>query len=208
MTSQQWKDLVYNHYDKESLDGQMMRTLAYLPDLMTRGRAALRTSLMSCSSLHELQQEARSLHDSFAICLDSLRGRWKHMDLSAFDSPLMRSIFQSHFSRSYGMGLCTRIILNCIIMGLEGDDGTLRQESSRAADEILTLAEVANQHRPLGAIYILICLAAAWVASTDLRRKDTIMEMYLDYQKDVQGPSATTSVEDLRWLERRFYLRS
>lgn len=207
MSSQQWKDLVYNEIDNDTIDGQMMRCLAYLPDLMSRGRHALRTPSSPEYSLSQLQQEVRSLHESYGVVLKSLRERWQYMDLTRFESVRMRAIIHAHFSRSYGMALCTGIILNCILIGLEGDTGGLRQESSLLADESLALAEVANQYRPLGAIYILVCLITAWVGAIEPMKREIIRERLLDYQKDVQGPSATTSVTDLEGLEKWFYMR-
>ena len=207
MTSQQWKDLVYNDYDNGTIDGQMMRTLAYLPDIMSRGRFALKTPPLLCSSLTELQQEVRALHESYAECLKSLRDRWQDIDLSQYGSPRWKAIIHAHFSRSYGMGLCTGIILNCILMGLEGDNDVIRQESSKFADEALALAEIANQYRPLGAVYILVVLVTAWVGAIEPETREILRERLLEFQKDVQGPSANTSVADLKGIEGRFYLR-
>jgi hypothetical protein len=206
MTSQQWRDLVYNEIDNDTIDGQMMKCLAYLPDLMSRGRQVLKTPSVPFSSRLEFQQEVRNLHESFGVVLKSLRDRCQYMDLSSFESPRMKAIIHAHFSRSYGMALSTGIILNCILIGFEGDTGGIRQESSMLADESLALAEVANQYRPLGAIYVLVCLVTAWVGAIEPMKREKIRERLLDYQKDVQGPSATTSVADLEALERRFYL--
>lgn len=207
-TSQQWADLVYNSIDNDTPDGQMMRTLAYLPDLMSRGRHALRAPEAPLSELTELQQEVRDLCNSYGSVLNSLRDRWQYMNLDDFDSPRMKSIIHAHFSRSYGMALCIGIILNCITTALVGDtDGSIRHKSSLLADESLALADVAEQYRPLGAIYMVVCLIAAWVGATDEGKREVMRLRLADYQKDVQGEGAETSVLGLEWMERRFYLR-
>ena len=211
MTQQQWKDLVYSQIDIDTVDGQMMKCLAHLPDLMHRGRCALRSASQPVSTLQDLHREARTLRDSFEPSMKSLRERWKGTNSSLVKQypgyAHLKDIIHAHFSRSYGMALAVGIMLNCVLAALEGDTGGLKEESSQLSDEILNLAEVVDQYRPLGTLYMIISLAAAWVGATDPIKKEMARVCLIGYQRDVQGPSATTSSTDLEFLERRFCLK-
>ena len=212
MTQQQWKDLVYNHIDIDTVDGKMMACLAHLPDLMQRGRRALRSQPQPISTLLDLQKEGRALREAFEPNMKSLRERWKDTDSNvAVQYPkyaYLNAIIHAHFSRSYGMALAVGIILNCILAALEKNTDGLREESSHLSEEILHLAEVVDQYRPLGTLYMLFSLVAAWVGATDPIRKEMVRICLNGYQRDIQGELAkTTSSTDLESLERRFYLK-
>ena len=210
MTRQQWEDLVSNQFDIETVDGQMMKCLAMLPELMQRGRYALRSpSQPTCTLLH-IQMEVRHFRDSFGPKLESLRKRWIDSDSSVsmqFVSPHLKAILHAHYSRSYGMALAIEILINCILAALEGSTGDLNDESSQLSDEVLNLAKVVDRYRPLGTLYMIISLVAAWVGTPDPTKKEIVRARLIIYQRDVQGPSATMSSEHLEFIKRRFYLK-
>ena len=211
MTKQQWRDLVYNHIDTDTPDGQMMHCMAQLPDLMYRGRCILRSSSSIPSAILGMREEVRSLRDSFAPHLESLRERWMYTDSNiATQYPefaAQKAIIHAHFSRSYGLALAIGIMLNCVTAALEGDIREFSTESSQLSDEIVRLAEAVNQYRPLGTVYMVLCLAAAWVGAVDPAKRAIIEPILVAYIRDVQGPSATTMSIGLELLEKKFTLR-
>ena len=211
MTQQQWKDLVYNQIDIDNIDGQMMKCLARLPDLMHRGRCTLRSSSLPTTHLLEVQKEVRALRDSFGPTLESLRQRWNDTDITiATQFPEFihsRSIIHAHFSRSYGMALAVGIILNCMLAALDGNAHEVSQASAQLSDEVLDLADAVDQYRPLGTIYMVLCLAAAWVGATNPEKKIIIEIRLVDYKTDVLGPVATHYPAGLELIETRFSLK-
>ena len=213
MTQQQWRNLVYSRIDTDTIDGQMMQCLARLPDLMDRGRYALKSYLPNSLKFLGVREEVRSLRDSFAPNLEGLRDRWINTNSSiASQYPEFtahKEIIHAHYSRSYGLAVAIGIILNCVAAALEGDTPELElsNQSSQLSDEIVNLADVVNQYRPLGAVYMVLCLAVAWVGAKDPAKKATIEPMLLLYMRDIQGPSATTLSMGLDFLERKFTLK-
>ena len=210
MTQQQWRDLVHSQIDIDTADGQMMNCLARLPDLMERGRRALRSPSLP-SPLSDIQKELRSLRDYFGPHLKSLRERWTDTDSSIAtqypDFLQQKGIIHAHFSRSYGMALAAGIIFNCILAAVGGSSAELSQETSQLSDEVVTLAGVVDQYRPLGTIYMILCLAAAWAGATDPTKKAIVGTHLLSYQRDIKGPSATLDSAELAFIEARFYLK-
>ena len=211
MTQQQWKDLVYSQIDIDTIDGQMMKCLAHLPDLMHRGRSALSSQSLLVSTLLDIQQEVRTLRDSFGPNLKSLRERWKDTDSSLAmqyaEIMHLKTIIHAHFSRSYGMALAVGIVLNCMLAALGGNIAELSEESSQLSDEVLNLAGIVDQYRPLGALYMIVCLIGAWVGATDPTKKAVVRTCLIGYQRDIQGQSVAISLAELEFLERRFYLK-
>lgn len=198
MTPAQWRDLVYNPIDTDTMDGQMMKCFAQLPDLMRRGRQALKTPTFSFSDLADIQRGMHTLRESFAPHLKGLRERWQETDSSIamlypefMRSKAIRGIMHAHFSRSYGMALACEIILNCMLAAIQGNDApaALSEESSSLSDEVLHLAGIVNQYRPLGTLYMVVGLLAAWVGAVDPARKAVAKKWLIDYHTDTQGPS-------------------
>ena len=211
MTQQQWKDLVYNTIDISTIDGQMMKCLAQLPDLMDRGRHALRSLSLPDPVLVGIQEEVRDLRHSFGSNLESLRNRWIDTDSSiAMQYPgfmQQKPIIHAHFSRSYGMALALGIILNCMLAALDGNISEFDEESSQLSNEVLNLAEIVDQYRPLGTMYMILCLVAAWVGTKGWAQRAFLKMRLTSYIKDVHGPSAKGPSADLERIEKRFYLK-
>ena len=211
MTQEQWKDLVYNQIDSETIDGQMMKCLAQLPDLMYRGRCASKISALPVSTLPSLQVEVRTLSDSFRPTLTNLRERWRDTDSSiAMRYPEhmnLRGIIHAHYSRSYGMALALGIILNCMVAALEDKTPELSEDSSQMVDEVLNLARTVDQYRPLGTLYMVLCLGAAWVGATDSIRKAMLETLLINYHKDLHGASSTFFPHGLKLMETLFTLK-
>jgi hypothetical protein len=211
MSQRQWADLVYSPIDIDTIDGQMMKCLAHLPDLIQRGRCALKQPVLFDSVLLELQREVRNLHGNYAPILKSIRERLERMNsrgLSQHPGPdCLEKKIHAYFTRSYGMALAVGIVLNCILIALVGTNPQLSQESSQFSDEILALAEVVNQYRPLGASYMILCLGVAWLGATDPKVKAKTAEYLFDYQRDLRRPIAAFPSAYLELLEKRVSLK-
>ncbi|RDL40883.1 uncharacterized protein BP5553_00862 [Venustampulla echinocandica] len=211
MSKQQWKDFVSSQIDSDTIDGQMMRCLAHLPSLMERGRYALKESLMSESTILELQSEVLKLRESYGPILSSFRERWESIESSrGTQYPrifLSETQIHSHYSRTYCMALAINILLNCVLVALGGTNPQVRRETPQFSDEILKLDEVVNKYRPLGAMYMIICLPAAWIGATDPKTKAAIAGCLLKYQRDLYGPTATPSSAEQELLEKRITLK-
>ena len=216
MTPQQWQDLVCSPIDIDTSDGQMMKCFAQLPDLMRRGRQAMKSSTMSMFDRSRIAEEMHALRDSFTPILKDLRDRWQDADDSTMmqymqchtfmQSKALCGIIHAHYARSYGMALTCGIILNCMLVAIEGDISGLDEESSQLSDEILYLAGAVNQYRPLGTLYMVICLVAAWAVVADPTKKTKAETWLVSYQSDTQGPSAKLSPLWLEYFKRRCYL--
>ena len=217
MTHQEWQDLVCNDLDITTIDGQMMKCLSRLPHLMDRGRSALKTAKPNDPSLQDLLIEAHALRQESSFYLAALRERCQNLDHSiATTYPWMldqgsmdglRKILHAHFSRSYGMALAISLIVNCVLLALQGDDSAIRQESKQFACEVVELADVVRVYRPLGAMYMVICLAAAYVSVEEKELKQKIGAYITDYQRDIKGEGSTLYDDGLRQIQRRFKLQ-
>ena len=207
MTQQEWTDLVSNQIDINTVDGQMMKCLAQLPELMHRGRHVIWSMPLNPDTLSGIREEVQLLRVSFAPILDSLRERWLHTDSNIAaqypDFMAHRAIIHAHYSRSYGLALAIGIILNCMSSTLEGSDKDFSRHSEELSDEVVNLAEVAAQYRPLGTIYMVLSLAAAWVGVKAPAKKAAIEALLISYVRDLQGPSAKPSLS-LAFFEKRF----
>ena len=102
------------------------------------------------------------------------------------------------------MVLALGIILHCILAALGGSTADMNDEFLQLSDEVLDLAEVANQYRPLRTIYMILYLAAAWMGTTDPAKKALAETRLIDYRSGVQGPS--TCSPELELIEARFNL--
>jgi hypothetical protein len=211
MSQQQWTDLICSPIDIDTIDGQMMKCLAYLPDLIHRGRCAPKQPLLFDSILLELQREVRNLHGNYAPILKSIRERLEKMTSSRLiqhpGPDCLEKKIHAHCTRSYGMALTVGIVLNCILTALVGTNPQLSQESSQFSDEILALAKVVSQYRPLGASYMILCLGAAWLGATDPMGKAKAAACFVDYQRDLRWPTAALSSADLERFEKRVSLK-
>jgi hypothetical protein len=190
----------------------MRRTRAALTeDPSTTGLAAP----LLLHRLPALQTEADALRTDFEKPLSKLRQRWidyANSDPTASPSrkyanttPLVQAIAHCHFLRSYALGLAIAIIINEVRLAVwcaaaatatePGEDaagdtaGAILVESHAFALEIIDLAALAAQYRPLGVNALGLCLMAAEIGAGDahMATKLRAREMRLDYASDFRG---------------------
>lgn len=105
LSRKEWSILVENELDGSTPEGRMMRCLACLPDLMQRGRIALRTR----SSVQMLIAEARHQYHTLKAILSELHDRLNAVQEPSKDGgpqALARSMrLHAHYQRTYGLAL-------------------------------------------------------------------------------------------------------
>lgn len=188
-----------------------MGCLCYLPDLMRRGRDALKRPESSRSALLGVISELRSLHQAYQPILKTLREQQRSIDTSVVagnpSTAGLRRMLHCHHSRMLAFGLAVGIVLDCVLGNLKIDDYGLRQDSAQMSHEIFELAGIVAAYRPLGALSMTLCLSAAWCGVADTETKARIEALIVDYLRDIHGPKAAFATADLEGYLKHFALR-
>ena len=188
-----------------------MECLVQLPDLMQRGREALKRPDVSRFALLEVRSELRSLYQAYQPILKTIRERLRAIDAGvAAGSSLtsgVRRMIHCHHSRMLAFGLTIGVALACVLGAIEKDSDQLREESAHMSREILELAEVVTVYRPLGALLMTVSLVAAWVGTSDTVLRARIKASLVDYLRDIRGPTAALATADLEGCLKHFTLR-
>lgn len=197
-TPSEWKTLVENHMDGVTPEGRLMRCLARVPNLMDRGKKVRRGE---CHDL-ELLEEARTNYQIFKTGLEELRSK---MEGAKPSMEAMGSSFTVHayYERMYAFGLAVGIILNCVVRAVGVKDHELTAESERFSKEIIELSEPAKRFRPLWSSYMILCLMAAWIGTTDFAVRRLAEEALEDYGEDFPR-AQVISISMATYLEQIF----
>ncbi|EXJ84985.1 hypothetical protein A1O3_05660 [Capronia epimyces CBS 606.96] len=202
-TDREWLEVFETGQDQDTLspEGRAIQCLTRAPNLMRRAKAALIAADASESHLMELRDESQRLRDDLEPHLTTLRQR-----LGVANSPTVSNdpnatvwldLRHCHFLRSYSLGLAMAIIINEIVIAVTGDgDGDaspVLQESELFSGEIVRLAHIASQYRPLGASSLGLCLIAAEIGASDPGTKSAARQLRLEYETDFHAPDARTS---------------
>ncbi|CAI7601009.1 unnamed protein product [Penicillium manginii] len=122
LTPEEWDNLVRNDYDSSTPEGQMLLNLSKAPNLMRRGREALRTATDTTS----LRDEVWSIYQDCKTNLSTMKHRSVENDLSELyktASPAGRKFILefgfAHYQRTYGIGLACTLVFNCILSALD-----------------------------------------------------------------------------------------
>ena len=186
----------------------MIKCLARIPSLMQSGRTALKIPWLKSTTVLEVKNEVYLLHEDFQPILNILRARLNDLDLATVSlSVEVSEMIHAHYTRSYGLGLAIAVVINCILGALEDDNYHLRQESSQMSDEILKLADTVTRYRPLGALYMRLCLSAAYIGASEEHMRTRVMVSLVDYQRDILGPTSNVSSMQMDWAIKRFTLK-
>ncbi|KAL4865776.1 hypothetical protein BDV12DRAFT_174086 [Aspergillus spectabilis] len=185
LTPQEWNELVVSELDAETPEGQMIRNLSLVPDILNR----VKTNTDGLAGLLSLQAELKSLYTKTRDICDRLQAQ-----LSEIENPTTKSIpntfgltprmMHAHTQRFYGIAITIALYLNYILVLLKTLDSSLSEDATRLAFEMVTIAENANTYRPFGAAYVSLGLVAAWVAVDNLSVR-LLLETWLeDYSQD------------------------
>ncbi|KIW72008.1 hypothetical protein PV04_00232 [Phialophora macrospora] len=193
----------------------MRRTRAALLHTLTGDLPATTTTTTTAATgaaLPALQTEADALRNDFDRPLTKLRQRWSDYVVTLNSdppaprkhlSPLVQAIAHCHFLRTYALGLAIAIIINevrlaaAIVPGAPTGARAPRavsaepvlRESHAFALEIIDLAALAAQYRPLGVNAVGICLVAAEIGAGDAHPATKLRARALrrDYARDFRG---------------------
>ena len=202
----EWSILVENELDGSTCEGRMMCCLARLPDLMQRGRIALRTK----SNVQIIIAEGRHQYHILKAILSELHDRLNAVQEPSNDggpqvaSRSMR--LHAHYQRTYGLALAICMFFNCILNALDPNDTVLEMESTHFCRDSLRLAYQASRYRPLGASFVMLCLVGAWCGSRDEATRATVESTLVDYGMDFPGAYTEKLMVELECTSQRLRL--
>jgi hypothetical protein len=86
------------------------------------------------------------------------------------------------YLRTHSLNVGALIIVNRVRFAIDvTSDLDLSQEATQLSNEILSLAQEAEQYAPLGSSYVPFCLCAAWIGFSDYDRKTFVETLLLDF---------------------------
>ena len=194
-----------------------MVCLSRLPDLLQRGRVALKPPLQdrNPATIAEIRCEMYAIYQIYGPSLSAIRHRWRSIDSNTLNNPTLsqsqKRICHCNFSRIFGFALTVSIAINSALVALDDlseKETPFEIENARMADEILDLAPVVGLYRPLAASVMTLCLGAAWVGARDPETRKQIEDTAIDFQKDfygVGGPGASQG--SFEWCAKQFSLQ-
>ncbi|KAJ5548181.1 transcriptional regulator family: Fungal Specific TF [Penicillium frequentans] len=213
LTQKEWDDLVTSEFDENSPEGRMLGCLAQGPDLMRRGRQVLQVG----ADVSLIRAEVLTLYQKCNVNLLELKTRAIVNDVSSVDmtsfskraEKSVREFFYAHYQRTYGIGLVVTLFFNCMLGALvtnDEEDIVVSSDATELAEEVLALAERSVIYRPVGAGYLLICLAAAWAATNDPMLKAKVMAALNDYREDFRVRDPVNLSHELEWTAEHLRL--
>ena len=217
LSPQEWVDLVESKFNANILDAQLMRFFSRIPNLMQRGRYALNNPFVDEMTLMKLRLESESQRNDFQPVLEQLRDRLR--SVSCGTDPLsnprdpsrqMSLILHASYSRAYGMGITVGILLNLFTESLTADQivqDYCRDENLYYAQETVVLAEEVKQYRPLGSMYMLLCLCIAHIATDDPDIQKASSNLLKDFNLDSSDYFIKGFAAKAEWMRRRFRLQ-
>lgn len=172
-----------------------MQCLAQTPYLMARIDKAERQSEDNSFLLDRLKLEAVTLQTEITSAIETLRVRLVNIHEVSVERPW---ILHAHYTRMYTFGLAIGIIINCIVGHMVDDKAETREKSSHYAQQIVEMAEAVRPYRPLGTLWMGLCLAMAWVGAPDETRRSEVEDLFVDYQRDLSGSDMRRSLNRVR----------
>lgn len=213
LTQKEWDDLVTSEFDENSPEGRILGCLAHGPDLMRRGRQVLQAG----TDVTFVRAEILTLYQTCKENLLELKTRAIDNDVSSVDmtnfsktaEKSVRDFFYAHYQRTYGIGLVVTLCFNCMLGALvmnDDEDDIVSTDATELAEEVLALAERSAIYRPVGAGYLLICLAAAWAATSDPLLKAKVKLVLNDYREDFRARDPVYMSHELEWTAEHLRL--
>lgn len=216
-TPDEWRRLVENKYDGITSEGLIMRSLAKLPDIILRGRSALKEQIDLEAMVTEvnhhyliLTEMLSELHNLYRSIQELIADANSPAVISptASNSMPTLSIRKAHayHQRVYGFCLGFCMVFNCILKALEPNNTDLKIQSMSFTEDVLELADQAAVYRPLGANYITLCLIAAYCCTREEKATQAVVEgVVIDYAMDLPVDLGTLK-SDLELISGRLSL--
>ncbi|OAP54320.1 hypothetical protein AYL99_11421 [Fonsecaea erecta] len=210
-SDQEWIAMFDSQLYELSPEGQAVQCLTRIPNLMRRSKAALTGGLAYHDQLADLQREAHALRANLQPALSRVRQRWQKnsvaTDIAVVGMPHLTSLGHCHFLRTYSLGLAIAIFINELRLALCLNAAEILQESHEFALEILHLARIASQYRPLGASALSICLLAAEAGSAEPEIKSAARSLRAEYASDFHGAQDAEGSQGLQLICGREWSR-
>ncbi|CAI7564620.1 unnamed protein product [Penicillium crustosum] len=205
LSSEEWDALAKSDFDQDQPDGQILRCLARAPVIMKRGKQAIRDG----EDLTLLAMEVRPIYEKCKLLLGELKARTVAFETSELDTmpqAFMARILRAHYLRTHGIGLGITTFFNCILQALDPGDYTCRVESRSLVGDILVHAQKSNVYRPVGAGYVIMCLSAAWAATSDPQLRSMVEVALIDYHGDFLNHTCVNIPRELERASENLWL--
>ncbi|KAL8664832.1 MAG: hypothetical protein Q9202_002694 [Teloschistes flavicans] len=186
-TKKELEDLVKDDITGHVPDGRFVEYLACVPDLTRRAKAVMqRRSVLPNPSWANLRHEIDEMRDRSKADIDQLRTRLQEFDPASAPPKYINHLHANHL-RILSLALGTGIVLNWILLFLVGSDDVISLESAEWVEEIIFLAEIATQYRPLGSLAMIMGLHFAWFGATETSTKQRINALIRTYERVCTG---------------------
>lgn len=209
LSEEEWDSLIVNEYDRANPEGRLLQTLSRGPGLMRRAKLLLRTS----SDPTGVQDELWALYQACKLDVDKLKQGSLHKDLSLASAlahgthrAWLERLLSVHYDRIYGIGLVITLFFNCMLQAQGTHSDAIQADAYYFTEEILMLAEISEDLRPVGSGYLIICLTTAWAASRDVEQRGRVLRWLSDYQRDFNNWEVGRWTQDLRWTAEHLCL--
>jgi hypothetical protein len=176
-----------NEYDGNNPEGRLLQNLSRAPGIMRRARIFLRTG----SDQTGIQDELWALYQACKLDLSQLKQSSISKDLSVTEvlpkgahRTWLERLLTVHYDRIYGIGLAITLFFNRMLQSLEIHSDAVQADAHYYTEEILMLAAISGDLRPIGAGYLVICLTMAWAATRDREQRGRVLKWLCEYQSD------------------------
>lgn len=196
-----------NDFDQDHPEGRILRCLAKAPVLIKRGKQAK----INMQDLRPPAKEVQPIYEECKLILKDLKARkvdCESSDLGNNMATFITRLLQAHYLRTYGIGLGITLFFNCMLQALDPGDYIYSTESRSLVEETLLHAQESNMFRPVGAGYNLMCLAAAWAATTDSQLRLQVEASMFDYYGDFSVNNRPYLYEHLELARDNLWLGS
>lgn len=204
-SDEEWVAMFDSKLHELSSEGQIVHCLTRLPNLMRRAKIALSGDFDDLAKIPVLRKEAHSIREDLEPPVSKLRQRWyenkeKSVAAAQKTNSVLDALWHCHILRTYAFGLAVAIFVNEGRLALYLDAPEIVQESHGFALEILEMANMAYQYRPLGGYALSVCLLAAEIGAADVVTKESIRLVRIDYARDFRGAEEVKERRDLNLI--------
>lgn len=176
---------------------------------MRRARMFLRTG----SDPTGIQDELWALYQACKLDLHKLKQSSINKDLSLAEAlthgshrAWLERVLTVQYDRVYGIGLVITLFFNCMIQALEIHSDAVQSDAHHFIEEILMLAEISEDLRPVGSGYLIICLTTAWAATREPELKGRVLTWLCEYQTDFNNRQVSHLQQELQWTAEHLCL--
>lgn len=210
LTEGEWSGLVLSSVYPPAPDGPVGFYRPRFTSIMRRGRMAVQHKASDPLRLVEIADEARRFKDDFQSVIARCRSPLDQNDIDkppASDLPYPSAIMHWLNLRSYAFAITAGIMVNCIVTALVGSEQTCSDQSIKFAQEILHLASIVKRYRPVGSMYMLLCLSFAYIATREQAIRSEALGLLEEERMNLPKYRNYSGKTGLLWLEQRFALK-